>query len=180
MQSLAVCKFSVCCTAKWDGFLPWRKLTFATEQECTDLTSSQGASPLQPQWHTLLKLLCCHTQHHQNTGWVWMRCETLGTGVPTRLTCSISSACRQRQVWVYIYLTTKPRAGTCPSSRMGVGRHCLDALGIPHCLWSRSLWITEQEPMLPLTLPLLCIFHCFLISSTAMVFVSRGHFLHSA
>lgn len=144
---------------------------FATDQECTQL-SHLSREPALPS-HTFPKLVHCDTQHHQKVGWVWMRRRTISTGVPTWLTCCISFGCGQRQVWVYPHLTIQHRAGACPFSRMWVGSHCLGTPGIPHCLWSGSLWITDQG-----TNAALC--HCFLISSTALLFLPRGHFLHSA
>lgn len=150
-ESLAMCKFSVCCTPKmtfWHGKKQPVSLCLCNRAGVHAVpTSFQGASPLQPQWHTFLKWLCCDTQHHRmQAEFEWgagqLAWEHLhGWGV-----ASVLPAGRCRCEFT---LTTKPRAGSCPFSRMWVGRQPLDAPGIPHCLWSRSLWITDRGTNAP-------------------------------
>lgn len=181
MQSLAVCKFSVCCTAKWDGFLPWRKLTFATDQECAQISHLPREPALSSHSGTHCWSYCAvtHSTIRTQAEFEWgvrhlAQEYPHGWRVP-----SVLPVDRGRCGFTF---TSQQNPELAPAPPAGWGWE--NTAWMPwefHTAFGAGLYESQNKaPMLPLTLPLLCIFHCFLISSTALVFVSRGHFLHSA
>lgn len=87
--------------------------------------------------------------------------------------------CLRAEAGVSLHLQPNPELGPAPSAGCG----WVDSPWMPrefHTAYGAGLCESQTEAPMPLTLPLLCIFHCFLSSSAALVFVSRGHFLHSA
>lgn len=79
------------------------------------------------------------------------------------------------------FLTSQPNPELGPAPPAGCG--WVDTPWMPWefpTAFGAGLYESQTKAPMPLTLPLLCIFHCFLFSSAALVFASRGRFLHSA
>lgn len=146
----------------------------------TDLTSSQGASPLHHRGtHCWSYCAVAHSATRTQAEFEWgvrhlAQESPHGWCVPSVLPVN-----RGRCGFTF---TSQPNPELAPAPPAGCG--WADTAWMPwefHTAFGAGLYESQTKaPMLPLTLPLLCIFHCFLISSTALVFVSRGHFLHSA